>query len=404
MSATVETLTHAEAAGGRDGTRAGRHVAYFYFIRTLTVYAFMAVGVWMVFEFGHFGAWHALVVLIGLVYPHLSYFLQARLELGRRVEHATLVVDTFCAGSTIYMLGFAELPSVALVLITLINPVAFTGFAMIGWATLSFVLAIALPWWTLGPNFAPSGIGWVNLGAVVYLFVYYLLFAHAVFLRTVALQRSRRELRQQRITIEIGKKRSDALLLSILPRKAASEYEARGAVAPRRIENAALLLVRVSGLGEGPDPARAFDETTEVMRALDAICARHGLDGLKTFGNTCLAAALDAPGPEAGAAALAAAREIIADLREQNQARAARGEAPLACSAVLHAGPVAAGVLETRKVTYELLGPAVAEVAAASRNVPEGRLAATQAACELAGVRGEPAPQGNGPALFLLEA
>ncbi|HYE90058.1 MAG TPA: MASE2 domain-containing protein [Terriglobales bacterium] len=391
---TPSGVLDAEVGGAaRADAGPGRHVRYFYFIRTVTVLGALGVAVAHVAGSGRFDAYHAAIFALALVYPHLCYFLEAKLELGRRIEHATLIVDAFVGGSFVYLLGFAPLPSVALVLITLINPVAFTGFAMIGWTTLSLVLAIAVPWWVRGPNVAGESSALIDLAAVVYLFAYYLLFAHAVYLRTIALQKSRRELRQQGITLEIEKKRSDSLLLSILSPRNAAEFRRRGFVAPRRAASAALVHVAFPSLAAEPgaDPVQLLERAAELARALDAICGRHGLEGVKSVGHAYVAiAGLDGDAAAASRAAIAAAREIARYVRELNVGHVARGEPPLRASVVAHAGEVVAGVLETRKVSYEVLGAALVEAAELARTAPEGVACASAAACAAAGVAPEP--------------
>lgn len=395
---TAERVEAAEAGSGAD-IGPGRHVAHFYRIRIAATLASLGVGLYHVLQFGHFTAYHAAVFALGLAYPHLAYYLQARMELGRRVEHATLAVDAFVGGSLVYMLGFSLLPSTAIVLITLINPVAFTGFRLLGWTTLAMAAGIGLPTWLVGANFAPRDLGVINAASVAFLFGYYALFAHAVYLRTIALQNSRRELRQQRVAVEIGKKRSDALLLSLMPPRAATQFERTGTVPAQRIDGACLLFVELSGLmgqvGQaGADtPGAALAEINVIAQSVDAICARHGLYGVQALGEAYVAVAgIEHEGDAAlqAARALACAREIRRFADAHDESRRARQLPPSVCRIAVHSGPVIAGMVELRKVSYAVVGEAVTETLALGRAAPDGVIAVSQPCANLTGVRGRP--------------
>lgn len=379
----------------------GRHVAHFYRIRIATTLAGLGVGLYYVLQFGQFTAYHAAVFTLGLAYPHIAYFLQARLELGRRVEHATLAVDAFVGGSVVYMLGFSLLPSTAMVLITLINPVAFTGFGLLGWTTLSMAAGVGLPTWLIGAHFAPRDVAVINIAAVAFLFGYYALFAHAVYLRTIALQRSRRELRQQRVALEIGKKRSDALLLSLMPPAAAAQFERDGTVPARRIDGAGLLFVELSGLigqvgqAGAATPGAALAEVNVIAQSVDAICARHGLYGVQALGEAYVAVAgieHDSDAAHQAARTLAAAREIRRFADAHDESRRARQLPPSVCRIAVHCGPVIAGVVELRKVGYGVVGETVTEALALGRAAPDGVIAVSKSTADLARVSGPPLP------------
>lgn len=395
MSSRLDVLPEAVSAAG-DPVAAdvqkrapGQHLRLFYIIRTATVLGALGMAFWYLARAGSFNRYHVFVFLFGLVYPHFSYFLEKRLEASRRIEHATLLLDAFISGSVMHFMDLSLLPSLAVAMIAVANPVAYTGFSMIGWSVLAMFLGIALPSWTYGLNLAPGGLLEINLAAAIYLFVYYCMFAYAVFARTNALQKSRRELHQQKIVVEIEKKRSDALLLGILPGNVAKEFESTAAVVPRRHERAAILAVALPELSRSAEklgPDEFFAEMNHVFKALDAICGRHGLESIKSTGDRYRAAsgfgqhrAIDAE------ATLRAALEIRRFLEEHNAARAAHNLPPHAFQIAAHAGPVVAGVVETRKFGYDLFGDAVADVEHILLHAPCGDVVVTGALCEQGG-------------------
>jgi len=128
----------------------GRHLRLFYVIRTLSVLGALGMAFFYMVQTGSFQRYHVFIFLLGFAYPHFSYFLEVRLEHSRRIEHATLLLDAFVSGSVMYIMDFSLLPSLAVMMIAIVNPVAFTGFSMIGWSVLAMILGIALPSWIYG--------------------------------------------------------------------------------------------------------------------------------------------------------------------------------------------------------------------------------------------------------------
>lgn len=367
----------------------GRHLRLFYVIRTISVLGALGMAFFYMVQTGSFQRYHVFIFLLGVAYPHLSYFLEMRLEHGRRIEHATLLLDAFISGSVMHIVEFSLLPSLAVMMIAIVNPVAFTGFSMMGWSVLAMILGIALPSWIYGVELDPNGLPVINLAAAVYLFVYYCMFAYAVFVRTNALQKSRREVHQQKIIAEIEKKRSDTLLLGILPGAVAKEFASAAAVLPRRHESAVLLAVALpefSCSAEQLAPAEFFAELNHAFKALDAICGRHGLESIKTAGDCYKAATGLGQRSDAHAAAtLHAALEIQLFLEGRNASRLARNLPPLEFQIVAHAGPVVSGVVETRKFSYDLFGDTVGDLEQLVRHAPRGQIVASAALCEQAG-------------------
>ena len=374
--ADKQDFTGIPAAAGDSGR--GAHIRYFYLIRIVSTLGGLGVALPYLLQYENVRGYHVFVYLLGLGYPHLSYFLQTKLELGRRIEHATLVVDAFLGGSIVYFVGYSMLPSVAVLMVTLINPVAFTGFATIRFGAFGVALGLGIPTLLYGAHYDPQDILYMNIAASVFLLSYFTLFAHAVYLRTNALQQSRRELRQQRITIEIEKKRSDSLLHSILPATAVTEFEATGTVAPRRHEGAVLLALALPDLArlssDGP-PESAVGAIAEVLSAVDAICGRHGLERLSTLGHRYVAVA--APNTRVtnpAAAALQAALELRQYLDEDAIVRRARGTEPLAYSILLHGGAILAGVIDARRPTFDVFGDVLDETLWLSQAAAQGEV------------------------------
>lgn len=331
-----------------SGRRAAQRAAYFYAIRTVTVLGALALGAMHAYLFERPGPFHYAVLAIGLAYPHLAHYLVRRLDAGRRVEHVTVLIDNFVAGSVIYLVGFTLWPSFAIAVINLMTPMAFGGFSLMLGSAAVLAVAALLPMLVLGNHYAPQDSALLNGFACAYLFAYLCFFAHAVYLRTMALQASRRDLRQQKMAVEVAKKRSDGLLGSVLPPGAVSEYEAHGKVVPRRFDAAVLLVLDAPHQVAGQSNEAVRDRAGFVLQAVDAIAARHGLYALKNLGDVYIAL-----GNAAGVAAATPAQvaAAAAELRRFGQ------EQGIPLRQAIHSGTLVAAVVEARKVGYDVFGP-----------------------------------------------
>ncbi|HZR15711.1 MAG TPA: adenylate/guanylate cyclase domain-containing protein [Verrucomicrobiae bacterium] len=155
--------------------------------------------------------------------------------------------------------------------------------------------------------------------------------------------------------IQEEKKRSEHLLHIILPQDVAEELKATERVKPRRFENAGVLFCDIAGFTAYCDqhpPEEVVAQLQAVVQAFEEITARHGLEKIKTIGDSFMGtiglgtvapnAALNCV--ECGLAMIAAARSIPPhwDVRVG-----------------VHVGPVVAGVVGRRKYQYDVWGDTV---------------------------------------------
>jgi class 3 adenylate cyclase/CheY-like chemotaxis protein len=155
--------------------------------------------------------------------------------------------------------------------------------------------------------------------------------------------------------IEEEKRRSDELLRVILPHDVAEELKATNAVKPRRFENVAVLFCDIVGFTAWCDrhsPEEALTHLQALVESFEKLAAEHGLEKIKTIGDSFMATAgLLAPLPNpalacvrCGLAMIVAARTLPANW----QVRVG-----------VHVGPVIAGVVGRRKYQYDVWGDTV---------------------------------------------
>jgi class 3 adenylate cyclase len=155
--------------------------------------------------------------------------------------------------------------------------------------------------------------------------------------------------------IEEEKKRSDDLLHVILPHYVAEELKKTKAVKPRRHDDVGVLFCDVVGFTSFCDK-HAAEEVLEhlqpYMHAFEKLAGQHGLEKIKTIGDSFMAAAgLLNPLENPALNCVRCGLDMVAATRKlpgQWQVRVG-----------VHVGPVIAGVVGTKKYQFDIWGDAV---------------------------------------------
>lgn len=346
----------------------------FYPIRVVTVMGGLLMGFLYTHRFGQHWPYSYAVAFVGLVYPHLLYYLQQRVESKRRIEHLTLLFDEVFAGSLLYLLSFSVQVSLGLALIALVTPIAFTGFALLHWTTLALIIGAVLPIWLFGMPLPAQDFPLLNYIAGGYVFAYFGLFANAVYVRARELQASRRALREQRLRAEIEQKRSESLVNSIIPPIAVSELRSSGLISAqaRVCSICAVVLPHLARPETGyPSAAEAMDEITEILGSIDAICGRFGLEPINTTLDLYVAVGnLDGNAPGEDAAARAG-REIAEWMTRFNDRRERNSRQGVSFGIAAGAGSLQVGAIQLRRLVYACAGRALSEAIQAARAAAE---------------------------------
>jgi adenylate cyclase len=153
---------------------------------------------------------------------------------------------------------------------------------------------------------------------------------------------------------------TEALLRNILPDSIVERLKARpGEPVADRVEEATILFADLKGfvpIAASLGAARTVAMLNELVTAFDRLAQDHGIEKIKTIGDAYMAAA-GVPEPAADHAFRAArfARAMLETVR----LLAARFGVALNVRIGLASGPVMAGIIGTRKFTYDVWGDAV---------------------------------------------
>lgn len=174
--------------------------------------------------------------------------------------------------------------------------------------------------------------------------------------------------------------RSEGLLLNVLPRSIAERLKRSPAIIADTYDEVTVLfadIVEFTQFAERTDATRVVEVLNEVFSAFDALAARHGVEKIKTIGDAYMVAAgLPEPRPDHA--------ETLADMALEMRdvfADACRPIDPgLLLRIGMESGPVVAGVIGTRKFTYDLWGDTVNTASRMESHGVPGRIQVGEAA------------------------
>jgi len=153
--------------------------------------------------------------------------------------------------------------------------------------------------------------------------------------------------------------RSEELLLNVLPASVADRLKRGSSMVADRHEAASVLfadIVSFTAFAEQTAPERVVELLGRVFETLDDLTARHGLEKIKTLGDGYMAVAgVPQPRADHARAAAAMAVEIEPALRKELEA----DWPSLHVRVGIASGPLVAGVIGSRRFSYDLWGDTV---------------------------------------------
>ncbi len=167
----------------------------------------------------------------------------------------------------------------------------------------------------------------------------------------------------QRNRIGKEKKRSDELLLNILPSEVAEELKANGEAKAREFEQVTILFTDFKGftsISEKLSASALVEELNTCFKAFDRIITARGIEKIKTIGDAYMAAGgLPVPGQCSAADVVLAALEMQEFMTGRKAERDALGLPAFEMRVGIHTGPVVAGIVGVKKFAYDIWGDTV---------------------------------------------
>ncbi len=155
------------------------------------------------------------------------------------------------------------------------------------------------------------------------------------------------------------KKKSEALLLNILPAKVAEDLKKTGRTEPERFDNVTILfsdIVDFTNISSTMDPHVLINELNDLFTQFDNILDKHRCQRIKTIGDAYFAVCgLPDPDPDHVTNIIRAAKEMLTYLEERNQVMGSSWKIRIG----VHTGPVVGGVVGIKKYIYDIFGDTV---------------------------------------------
>ncbi|MEI7811381.1 MAG: two-component regulator propeller domain-containing protein [Ignavibacteria bacterium] len=165
--------------------------------------------------------------------------------------------------------------------------------------------------------------------------------------------------RERTKELEAEMEKSDELLHNILPGSTVDELKAKGFVKPREIKNISILFTDFKGFtyiaGMLP-PDMLVNELNDMFRNFDEIITKHGVEKLKTIGDSyMIGAGLPEEAEDHAVRIIEVGLEMQSYIAERNKTAAIKWE----MRGGVHSGTVIAGVVGKIKFSYDIWGDTV---------------------------------------------
>ena len=159
------------------------------------------------------------------------------------------------------------------------------------------------------------------------------------------------------------KKKSDDLLLNILPRDTAEELKTYGKAQARYYDQVTILFADVTGftrMAERLKPEELVSMLDEYFRGFDEIISEEGIEKIKTIGDAYMCVGgLPVKSKDHAHRVVRAAKRMLDFLDEKWNYYESKGQEGFRFRIGIHSGPVVAGVVGSNKFAFDIWGDAV---------------------------------------------
>jgi class 3 adenylate cyclase len=168
------------------------------------------------------------------------------------------------------------------------------------------------------------------------------------------------EIREQRDQIADQEKKTEALLLNILPAPVAEELRTKGSVSPMHFDDVTVCFTDFVGFTISSETMSSADlvaKLDEYFTEFDKIITAYGLEKLKTIGDSYMfVSGLPTEKADHAYLAVRAALDIVAKAQELGEKNVGLN---WRLRVGLHSGPVVAGVVGLKKFAFDIWGDTV---------------------------------------------
>jgi class 3 adenylate cyclase len=189
------------------------------------------------------------------------------------------------------------------------------------------------------------------------------IFGAFMFNRFRVTQRQKRIIEKQKTVVEAEKRRSDELLLNILPAEVAEELKEKGRTEAKLFEQVTVMFTDFKDFtqtAEKLSPRELVAEIDTAFSAFDHIISKYNIEKIKTIGDSYMCVGgLPVANQTNAADVVTAALQIQRYMEEQAEERRKKGKEAFDIRIGVHTGPVVAGIVGVKKFAYDVWGDTV---------------------------------------------
>ncbi len=182
--------------------------------------------------------------------------------------------------------------------------------------------------------------------------------------------------------LKAEKKKSDDLLLNILPSEIAEELKNKGETAARHFDMVSVLFtdfVNFTGISSSLSPTELVKEIDICFKAFDGIIEKNGLEKIKTIGDAYLAVCGMPETDNDHATKVIKAAMDIKNFVAERKKNGGKFEIRLG----IHSGPLVAGIVGVKKFAYDIWGDTVNLASRMESNSESGKINISEATYQL---------------------
>lgn len=187
-----------------------------------------------------------------------------------------------------------------------------------------------------------------------------------------------RQLHNKNELLSLEKKRSDELLLNILPEEVATELKERGKSEPKLFDDATVLFTdfkEFTSTSENLTPKELVTDLDNCFSAFDEIMQEYDIEKIKTIGDAYMAVGgLPTPNHTHTKDVVKAALKICDFINKGKDEKVAQNLPYFEIRIGVHTGPVVAGIVGVKKFQYDIWGDTVNTASRIESNGEAGKV------------------------------
>jgi adenylate cyclase len=192
---------------------------------------------------------------------------------------------------------------------------------------------------------------------------------------------------RQRNKISKARKRSDELLLNILPVEVAEELKEKGEAEAKHFDEVTVMFTDFKGftqISEKLSPQELVSEIHSCFKTFDYIIGKYNIEKIKTIGDSYMCAGgLPVANKTNAEDVVNASLEILHFMQKHLDERKNSGKEIFEIRIGIHTGPVVAGIVGVKKFAYDIWGDTVNIAARMEQNSEAGKINISGATYEL---------------------